>query len=348
MVIGVKWPVVCGQWVLCAALVCLLWGCVGGPQQRPTERAALKPERAVAHIFYADFDSPEHRSASGTGFVIDGDGLMVTAAHVVAEDKIIEVRFSGFEGQEDEIFYPARVITVDEERDVALLKLDVGAQASTLTPAALAASDSGIGAPVSIFGYPESNVVGMEMRRSSGMISAWRQNPLDRDDKTRMLELEAKIEPGNSGSPVFNQQMEVVGVVSSRWETTDSYALAAPVSVVHDLLQTRYEDDLRRAQVELEALPEAYIIEIRKGRDLALTMRDVFPVGSEGAQRVAALEAGMTEALDLAAQGVEALERQEIAVAWRHLQLMRHKALMHRQDVAVLRAARKAIIAGQE
>lgn len=328
--------------VLCQA------GCATWSSRSGGVAEGVSPESSVAHIFYADYDSPEHRVASGTGFLVGDQGLMVTAAHVVVEDKLIDVRFSGFDGEQGE-HVPARVITLDEERDVALLKIDPGSLPPGVVVGSLASERPKIGDEVSIYGFPESNIVGLEMRRSTGWISAERQNPLNREDtETRMLELEAKIEPGNSGSPVFNEAFEIVGVVSSRWETTDSYALAAPAAVVRDLLENEYPLDLDAALLELESMPDSFVGEIITAQALASTMRGHFPAGSEGAARVEEVASGMDEAMTSAEQGLAALKRREIARAWRHLQLMRHKTLVYRQDVAVLKAAQRAIQAGQE
>lgn len=335
-------------WALVVMVALSQASCATWSSRSDDARREVSPERSVAHIFYADYDSPEHRVASGTGFLVGDQGLMVTAAHVVVEDKLIDVRFSGFDGEQGE-HVPARVITLDEERDVALLKIDPVSLPPGVVVGSLARARPRIGDEVSIYGFPESNIVGLEMRRSTGWISAERQNPLNREDtETRMLELEAKIEPGNSGSPVFNGSLEVVGVVSSRWETTDSYALAAPASVVRDLMENEYPLDLDEALLELKALPDTFVGEIRAARALASAMRGHFPEGSEGAERVAEVSLGMDEAMRSAEQGLAALERREIARAWRHLQLMRHKALVYRQDVAVLKAAQRAIRAGQE
>ena len=319
-------------------------GCPG-PQVKGDPVVVTAPEDAVVHIFFADPDKPSHRVASGTGFVIGNSGVIVTAAHVVQNDKLIDVKFA-VEGADEAVYVPARVITSDTDRDVALLRVDAAGHPGLLRPVPL---EEGmmlpdIGASVVIFGFPESNIVGLEMRRTSGTVSSHRMNPINRDDKeTKMLEIEAKIEPGNSGSPVFDDRERVIGVVSSRWQTTDGYGLAVPVEVVHDLLVKRYDGDMQEAVRELRSIPEDILAEVQAAYDLAVEMRTRFAAGEDGYKRAKSLEFCMGKALRYGQLGLEALERDEVANAWRHLQLLRHEATTHKQDIEILVSSRIAL-----
>ncbi len=317
--------------------------CAGVGVSSPTESSLSRQSSAVAHVFYAEPESPESRVASGTGFLVDESGLMVTAAHVIADGTLIDVRFGGFEGREGP-FLPARVLTVDTERDVALLMIDAKSAADQGGGIALARRSPGIGAAVSVMGFPESNVVGAEMRRSTGAISALRLNPLNREDtETRMLELEAKIEPGNSGSPVFDSASRVIGVVSSRWETTDSYALAAPVEVIRSLMDERLEDDLEKLREELAEAPEAIEAEATEALALASAFEGLFEEGSEGADRVLALKEGMAQVGTLCEEVEGGRAEGALGTSWRQVQVMRHLMGVYRADVAALRSSQWAL-----
>lgn len=322
-------------------------GCRSAGGVWPAARAAERPQDAVVHIFYANPDSPAVRQPSGTGFVIDASGVVVTAAHVVENDGLVDVKLVRPDGTEG-VFLPARVVTLDRERDVALLKVDVTGHEDRVQAVEFGERAPGIGDPVAVFGFPESEIVGFEMRRSSGTISSIRSNPLDRSDtETRMLELEAKIEPGNSGSPVFNADHQVIGVVSSRWKTTDSYALAVPIEIVRGLLRERFERELRASNEELHMLPDAYLPRVRGARELAAAMLAVFPPGSEGERLVAQLDFCMERALREARQGQEAIERGDFASAWRHLQIVLYETQAHQQDVAFLRSTQRSLEASR-
>jgi len=305
------------------------------------------PEDSVVHIFYADPDAANERRAAGTGFVLSNDGIIVSAAHVVEADGFIDIKFARLDGS-DGVYVPARVITFDRERDVALLKIDPGPDVVLLRPVRLARQTPNLGHGVSIYGFPESEIVGQQMRRSSGTVSSLRNNPLDvRDKHTRMIELEAKIEPGNSGSPVFNEDNDVVGVVSSRWKTTDSYALAAPADVVTELLEQHWPTDLQRVADELRERPLELERRVKPARQLALAMRSIFPPTSEADRRVAQLDYCMDRALRDLALADQAIQLGQIATAWRHIQLVQYELDSHDQDITFLRATQRALRAQQ-
>ena len=313
----------------------------GGAQLASDADGMLWVEDCVAHIFYSQAQSPETRVASGTGFVVDAQrGVLVTAAHVVSEGDLVDVRFSGFSGH-DSAHVPAVIVTVDAQRDVALLRLD---PAEGLEAVGLAQVSPRIGTPLVVFGFPESNVVGDEMRRTTAVVSSLRANPLDPDDDlTRMIELEAKIEPGNSGSPVFDERKRVVGVVSSRWETTDSFALASPVEVVRDLLSDRYDADLERLVSTLKEDPKEITSEATAIHDLARGLSLEFPVGGEGRQRALGLTQAMKEVLFEAVECQRALRQMRIAEASRRLHRMRHILDLNKSDIRALKSVRRSL-----
>jgi hypothetical protein len=142
---------------------------------------------------------------------------------------------------------------------------------------------------------------------------------------------------------VFNEVGEVVGVVSSRWKTTDSYALATPSAVVQDLIQHRYDTDMASAITEMEEIPTAYREQVRGAYELAIKMRNVFPHNSEGERLVAQLEHCMGRALREGELGKEALLKGDVVAGWRHLQIMRYEARNHQQDIAFLRSAQQSL-----
>lgn len=309
----------------------------------PSEPTPARPEQTVVHIFYVNPDSPNDRKASGTGFMISDDGVIATAAHVVEADGLIDVKFGRPDGSTS-VFVPARVITSDHARDIALIQVDAKEVPAHVRTAVLSSAAAQIGNPIAIYGFPESDIVGLQMRRSSGTISSLRDNPIDRNDRiTKMLELEAKIEPGNSGSPVFNDLGQVIGVVSSRWKTTDSYALATPAAVVQDLVEHHYKADMASAVADMEKIPTAYQDRVKGAYELAIKMRNVFPHNSEGERLVAQLEHCMGRALREGELGKEALASGDVATAWRHLQILRYEARAHEQDIAFLISAHESL-----
>jgi S1-C subfamily serine protease len=142
----------------------------------------------------------------GSGVLISKDGKILTAAHVVDKEGEIKVEFTNGERM------VARVIASSSSADLALLQVDRVPE--TVVPARLGDSDTvEAGDDIFIIGAP----YGLSYTLTVGRVSA------RRPDETRggilstseFLQTDAVINPGNSGSPVFNKAGEVVAIVSS-------------------------------------------------------------------------------------------------------------------------------------
>ncbi|MBE0671589.1 MAG: trypsin-like peptidase domain-containing protein [Anaerolineales bacterium] len=146
---------------------------------------------------------------SGSGFVYDGQGHIITNFHVIEGANVIEVRFtSGFMAY-------GTVIGTDTDSDVAIVKVD--APAEELHPLPLGDSNSlKVGQTVIAIGNP----FGLDTTMTVGIISALGRT-LDSAHETPdgalftagdIIQTDAAINPGNSGGPLFNINGEVVGV----------------------------------------------------------------------------------------------------------------------------------------
>ena len=147
----------------------------------------------------------QSQSALGSGFVIDKEGHIVTNYHVVQGASQIEVSFSN----QDTV--DARVVGTDPSTDLALLKVDVDAQA--LTPLALADSDDvEVGDPVVAIGNP----FGLERTVTSGIVSALQREVRAPNNFTidHVIQTDAPINSGNSGGPLIDAAGRVIGVNS--------------------------------------------------------------------------------------------------------------------------------------
>jgi serine protease Do len=136
----------------------------------------------------------------GTGFLIDGKGYLITNAHVVRNAKEIDV-------QNTLGNYHARLIRLDPQADLALLKIDDTAyHAFNGLPYGISKSDGDLGEDLFTLGYPRPEIV-----YNKGYLSA--ATGFEEDTTTFQLTIAAN--PGNSGTPVFNNDGEVIGVVNS-------------------------------------------------------------------------------------------------------------------------------------
>jgi S1-C subfamily serine protease len=148
------------------------------------------------------------RAASGSGFVIDGQGHIVTNDHVVEDATQYRVRF-GDNG--DPI--KAKLLGTDPSSDLALLQVDPGDVGEPLHPLMLGASEElRPGDPAIAIGSP----FGLEGSVTSGIVSALGrtiQAP-NNFSISNAVQTDAAINPGNSGGPLLDGQGRVIGVTS--------------------------------------------------------------------------------------------------------------------------------------
>ena len=144
-------------------------------------------------------------SGTGTGFIINEDGLVVTNKHVVEGNSQIAVRLVA--GTE----YQANVTQRHPDLDLAYIEIDA---TLSFTPIAIGDSDKiRVGEDVIAIGFPLGRSLGLEPTVSVGIVSAKRENRLQTD---------ASLNPGNSGGPLLDMFGQVAGVVVSRLETDNS------------------------------------------------------------------------------------------------------------------------------
>jgi serine protease Do len=191
--------------------------------------------------------------ASGSGFVIDPDGYIVTNAHVVNGAQRIEVVLpppnpdgslaTALSPRMDIV--PARVIGVAREKDLALLKIE-----NTKLPALPLASYQEVrqGHTVFAFGSPE----GLRNSITHGLISAVARQ-LDPDSPLIYIQTDAPINPGNSGGPLVNLNGEVIGVntfILSQSGGNEGLGFAIPSATVRTVYrQLKQFGHLRRQEI---------------------------------------------------------------------------------------------------
>jgi serine protease Do len=135
--------------------------------------------------------------SGGTGFLIDGKGYLVTNAHVVRNATVVEVQNSQGE-------YKARILHLDLVADLAFLKIEDTAFHSHQLPYGISRSNARLGEDLFTEGYPRDEIV-----YSKGYVSA--RTGFKGDSLGYQITIAAN--PGNSGTPVFNKDGEVVGIV---------------------------------------------------------------------------------------------------------------------------------------
>jgi len=153
------------------------------------------------------FGAPQEGTATGSGFVVDKDGTIVTNAHVVEGADNVEVRFD-----ENGEFIKADVKGVDTSTDVAVLKIDAS-KVDDLTPVPLGDSSKlEVGDPVIAIGNP----FGYSRTVTSGIVSGLQREIQAPNGFTipDVIQTDASINPGNSGGPLLDANGRVIGINS--------------------------------------------------------------------------------------------------------------------------------------
>ena len=172
--------------------------------------------------------APGPRSESrslGSGFIITHDGYILTNAHVVEGADEINVKFT------DKREYKAKVIGADKRTDVALIKIDGGANLPVVK-----FGDPGklkVGEWVVAIGSP----FGFENTVTAGIVSA-KGRSLPQENFVPFIQTDVAINPGNSGGPLFNMRGEVIGINSQIYSRTGGFmglSFAIPIDVVLDV-----------------------------------------------------------------------------------------------------------------
>jgi serine protease Do len=181
-------------------------------------------------------DTPQRsfrQEQSGTGFIVDKNGYIITNHHVVNRVDRIKVKLHG-----DPTDYRARVIGYDGETDLAVIKVDAK---SVLVPVTVGNSDS---VQVGDWAVAIGSPFGLEASVTAGIVSA-----LGRDIGTlrlqRFIQTDAAINPGNSGGPLLNIRGEVIGVNTMIATQSGGYqgiGFALPINMVarvyNDIIKT--------------------------------------------------------------------------------------------------------------
>jgi S1-C subfamily serine protease len=139
----------------------------------------------------------------GTGVIVNADGTILTAHHVVDHAATIEVVYA------DGTRSAAQVAAVDAARDIAVLR--PATLPSVVVPAVLGSAGVGVGLPVVAVGNP----LGLDDTTTSGVISALDRTIRAEDGTAQhgLIQFDAAVNPGSSGGPLLNPAGEVIGIV---------------------------------------------------------------------------------------------------------------------------------------
>ncbi|MCW2920838.1 MAG: hypothetical protein JWL76_712 [Thermoleophilia bacterium] len=188
-------------------------------------------------------EQEQETEGTGSGFLIDDDGHIVTNAHVVADAKELTVAL----GTGNKVRVPAKLIGTDPSADIAVIQIDTKAkELDGVELAAVSYGDSSklqVGDPVVAIGNP----FGLDRTLTTGVVSALqREIPSLTDFQiSDVIQTDAAVNPGNSGGPLLDSQGRVIGVnsqIQTRSGGFDGIAFAVPSSRVEAVAKDLIKD----------------------------------------------------------------------------------------------------------
>ncbi len=183
--------------------------------------------------------------SSGSGFIIDADGLVITNEHVVDGARSVEVRLTNGRS------YTGSVLERDATADLALVQIDDNGSFNPIV-----VGDPNIvrvGDEVLALGFPLADKLGSNLTVTRGILSSTRQVA-----GIELFQTDAAINPGNSGGPLVNRDGDVIGVNTFKIDETDG---GRPVDNIGFAVSTgeleRRLDALRGRQLAKQGSPTA-------------------------------------------------------------------------------------------
>lgn len=214
----------------------------------------------------------EVRSGTGSGFLWDGSGHVVTNFHVIQQADAAEVTLH------DRSTFRARVVGVFPEADLAVLRIDAGS--ARLEPLPIGSSnDLKVGQKVFAIGNP----FGLDQTLTTGIISALGRE-IDGDGGQRIrnaIQTDTAINPGNSGGPLLDSAGRLIGVNTMIFSPSGASAgigFAIPVDDVNRIIPQLISDGkIERPALGISLLPDSTARSL--GLD-GLVINEVVPGGA--------------------------------------------------------------------
>src|SRR5215208_1416489 len=175
------------------------------------------------------FPQQQQSTATGSGFLIDNDGHILTNAHVVEGAKRVDVQLGDGDTQQ------AQIVGIDQSSDIALLKVD---NTEGVNPLPLGDSTKvQVGDPVVAIGNPFA----LDRTVTSGIVSALQRqiqapNGFSISD---VIQTDAAINPGNSGGPLIDGAGQVIGInsqIESQSGGNEGVGFAVPIKTAADVV----------------------------------------------------------------------------------------------------------------
>jgi len=170
--------------------------------------------------------------SSGTGFALNEFGYIVTNHHVVENGADIVIKGVNNDFSKS---YKARVVASDPKNDLAILKIS-DSQFSKFEelPYSLELKVDDVGSSVFTLGYPLRDSMGDEVKLTNGIISS--KTGFQGDVTT--YQVSTPVQPGNSGGPLFDDEGNVIGIISAKHTGAEGVSYAIKTLYLYNLMQS--------------------------------------------------------------------------------------------------------------
>jgi S1-C subfamily serine protease len=267
------------------------------------------------------FGLPQEGDATGSGFVVDKDGYIVTNAHVVEGADSVDVSFD-----ENGDSVPADVKGVDTSADLAVLKVDPS-KVKNLTPIPLGdSSEAQVGDPVIAVGNP----FGLSRTVTTGIVSGLQRQIQAPNGFTisNVIQTDASINPGNSGGPLLDANGRVIGINSQiatgGGQGSVGIGFAVPINTAKKLLpDLKAGETVQRAYlgVQMQGVTKQLADDLNLASDQGALIVDVTPnspadkAGLRGGRSQTSSGVAAGGDLIVAIDGKEMRDENEVATA---------------------------------
>lgn len=224
------------------------------------------------------FFGPMAVQGSGSGFIVDAKGYIVTNAHVVANRSKETVTTLFNDGSQKQ----GKVLWEDANLDLAVIKVDTD---KALTPVDLGNSDKiQIGEPAVAIGNP----LGLDLQRSvtMGIISGLNRT-VGSDQGSYidgLIQTDASINAGNSGGPLFNSKGEVIGINTAKISSAEGLGFSIPINtlkpIVDQIIKTGSYETVSLGVVVANPSDVQDRYRVRVKVDKGAVVMDLYPNGT--------------------------------------------------------------------
>lgn len=196
--------------------------------------------RIIVEEKYRDKSKPVN--GSGTGFLISNSGIVVTNAHVVEDANKIKVKGIGGDILKE---YVGKVLVKDNSNDLALIQLEGFDTIADTIPYSMRTLGVLTGENVFILGYPMADILGQEIKLSTGVVSS----KSGYQGNYGSFQVSAVAQPGSSGSPLFDEYGSLIGIINAKIMEGEGITYAVKVIYLKSLL------DVAGVSVDLKKSP---------------------------------------------------------------------------------------------